>query len=90
MQISPLKLALGETSKVAISHLTGQSWLRSQVKPSPPFQIEVGSVPQIALQNHIVLDIVTANHGRVCYMINQSCSYINWPGEIGLSLHKVQ
>ncbi|NXH69799.1 ERVV2 protein, partial [Hydrobates tethys] len=41
-------------------------------------QTEVSSLSKVVLQNHMVLDLITAKEGGVCLLINQSCcSYIN-------------
>uniref|UniRef100_A0A672TFW9 ERVV2 protein n=1 Tax=Strigops habroptila TaxID=2489341 RepID=A0A672TFW9_STRHB len=50
-------------------------------------QIEVYSLSQVVLQNHMALDLLLASQGDVCTVINTSCcTYIDQSGRISTDL----
>ncbi|XP_040977177.1 endogenous retrovirus group V member 2 Env polyprotein-like [Aquila chrysaetos chrysaetos] len=53
-------------------------------------QVEIASLSLVVVQNRMALDILTAEAGGVCTVINQSCcSYVNREGQIEKDLHKI-
>ncbi|NWW27635.1 ERVV2 protein, partial [Falcunculus frontatus] len=51
-------------------------------------QAEVNSLKEVVFQNRMVLDMITAQMGGVCTLINTSCcTYVNESGQIATDIH---
>ncbi|NXY39135.1 ERVV2 protein, partial [Pomatorhinus ruficollis] len=51
-------------------------------------QNEINSLKEVVFQNHMVLDVRTAQMGGVCILINTGCcTYIDQSGQIAMAIH---
>lgn len=53
-------------------------------------QTEMESLEDVVFQNHVVLDMITAQIGEVCTLINaRYCAYIDLSKQITLNIHTI-
>ncbi|NXC92194.1 ERVV2 protein, partial [Cercotrichas coryphoeus] len=51
-------------------------------------QTEVNSLKEVVLQNRIILDMITAQMGGVCTLVNTSCcTYVDQSGQIATDIN---
>ncbi|NXA98882.1 ERVV2 protein, partial [Melanocharis versteri] len=51
-------------------------------------QTKASSLKEVVFQNRMVLDIITAQLGRVCTLVNTSCcTYVDQSGQIATDTH---